>query len=52
MVQNVLARGEEPSVLQRVAAPVGVPLAYFTPLLLQSLLYMPLSFIWANDVII
>ena len=31
---------------------MGVPLAYFTPLLLQSLLYTPLSFIFANDVVI
>lgn len=50
--KTCLLEGKNPLYCNELQAPVGVPLAYFTPLLLQSLLYMPLSFICANDVII
>ncbi|MGA9921894.1 MAG: hypothetical protein WBQ29_00740 [Isosphaeraceae bacterium] len=50
--KTCLLEGKNPLYCNELQAPVGVPLTYFTPLLLQSLLYMPLSFICANDVII
>ena len=50
--KTCLLEGNNPLYCNEFQASVGVPLAYFTPLILQALLYMPLSFIFANDVII
>ena len=50
--RSCLVEGRAPWFSADLQYPVGVPLGYFSPLHLQSLLYLPLSFLTGNDILI
>lgn len=50
--RSCLLEGRAPWFSAELQYPVGVPLGYFSPLHLQSLLYLPLSFLTGNDILI
>jgi len=48
--KTCLLEGQLPWFCPQIQYPLGAPLGNFTPLHIQSLLYMPLSFMFRNDV--
>ena len=50
--RTCLLEGRSPLLLTGIQHPFGAPLGHFTPVHLQVLIYLPLSFLTSNDVLI